>query len=191
MRRRLHDEVGPGLATAAMDLDVALTVLGSDPATARRLLEGVRATITDDVALVRGLAYRLYPPEVEQLGLAGAVEDVAQQHLTGADVDVDVRVGAPLGAAVEVAVYRIAAEALRNAGRHARAGRVRVRVVDGPGEVLLEVSDDGCGTAGSRPGAGLLGMRERAEELGGELQVVSPPGTTVRARLPLAPEVRP
>ena len=98
----------------------------------------------------------------------------------------------PLPAAVEVAAYHIAREAVTNAARHARAGSCRVclAIEDSPErpELVLEVSDDGVGLPAERhAGVGLSSMRERAEELGGEFSVESPSkeGVRVLARLPL------
>jgi signal transduction histidine kinase len=90
---------------------------------------------------------------------------------------------------VETACYRVLQEAVTNAIRHARARRIEVVMdADGP-ELTLEVRDDGCGfDADGRPaGLGLLGMRERAELTGGQLDITSRPGegTTVRACFPL------
>jgi signal transduction histidine kinase len=96
----------------------------------------------------------------------------------------------PLPAAVEVAAYRLAMEALNNVARHAEARRCEVRLsLEEPGALVLEVSDDGRGIEGGhKPGVGLSSMRERAEELGGSCVVEALPsgGTRVEARLPLA-----
>jgi two-component system NarL family sensor kinase len=92
-----------------------------------------------------------------------------------------------LPAAVEVAAFRIAVEAVNNAVRHARAHRYQVRLaIDRPGQLLVEVCDDGAGREPWPPGVGLSAMRERATELGGTLTAgPGPSGGTVRAYLPL------
>jgi signal transduction histidine kinase len=95
-----------------------------------------------------------------------------------------------LPAAVEVACYRIAQEAITNVARHSRAKtcRVRLSVDRGAGVLEVEIADDGAGISGDRvAGVGLSSMRERAEELGGTLEVEPGPqgGTRVLARLPL------
>ncbi len=97
----------------------------------------------------------------------------------------------PLPAAVEVAAYRIAQEALTNVVRHARATSCLVRVSAEDGALELDVSDDGVGLPEDRtPGVGLSSMRERAEELGGACEIESMPsgGTRVMARLSLPEE---
>jgi signal transduction histidine kinase len=96
-----------------------------------------------------------------------------------------------LPAAVEVAAFRIAQEALTNVARHAGAAHARVSVAVG-GDLDLEIEDDGCGLRpDAQAGVGLTSMRERATELGGCLELVVPAagGTLVRVRIPLAHEV--
>ena len=95
----------------------------------------------------------------------------------------------PLRAAVEVAAYRIATEAVANAVRHAGASTCTVDLGLSGDDLLVEITDDGSGVpADAVPGVGSTSMRERAAELGGTLDVTTAPGagTTVRARLPLA-----
>jgi signal transduction histidine kinase len=95
----------------------------------------------------------------------------------------------PLRAAVEVAAYRIATEAVSNAVRHAGASSCTVSLALSGEDLLVQISDDGRGVpADAVPGVGSTSMRERAAELGGTLDVTSSAGagTTVRARLPLA-----
>ena len=95
----------------------------------------------------------------------------------------------PLPAAVEVAAYRIAVEAVTNAARHADAANCGVEFRHGDGELRVTVTDDGTGIGpGVRPGVGLTAMAERASELGGTLTIdaVPPGGTALVTRLPLA-----
>jgi signal transduction histidine kinase len=124
------------------------------------------------------------------LGLPGAIEQLADRLTVGTDLLVDVEVVEPLhlAAAVEVATYRVAQEALTNVVRHAGARRACVRIRVDDGELVLEITDDGTGTPAPRDGGvGLGSMRERAEELGGRLQVAGRPGvgTQVIARFPV------
>jgi signal transduction histidine kinase len=98
----------------------------------------------------------------------------------------------PLTAAVEVAAYRVTQEALTNAVRHAPGAPCRVAIRGEPQGLCIEVVDAGEGRVAAQPqGAGLATMRERAEEIGGELTIVGDPGrgTTVRLRLPLRADV--
>ena len=142
------------------------------------------------IADIRRLVHGLRPPALDELGLVGAVQRLAERCGTdgGLRVDVDVSGELPaLPAAVEVAAYRIAVEAVTNAVRHAGASRCDVSIRLGD-ELVVEVADDGVGLAADhRQGVGLASMRERAEELGGVLsaEAVAGRGTRVRAQLPL------
>ena len=144
---------------------------------------------------MRRLVDGLRPPALDELGLAGAIGTQASrldrrgEAAPGLTIDVEcVPPRLPdLPAAIEVAAYRIAVEAMTNAVRHAGASTCRVRVEAGS-ELLIEVLDDGRGVAaGDRPGTGLESMRERAAEVGGDVAVEARPegGTRVLARLPL------
>ncbi len=139
------------------------------------------------VAEIRRLVYNLRPPALDQLGLAAALAESARQ-VGGVEVVVDAPPDLPpLPAAVEVAAYRIAQEALTNVARHAAAQHCWLRLWLENNHLCLEVRDDGRGLPGEvRSGVGLHAMQERAAELGGVCTVESgPAGTVVLARLPL------
>jgi signal transduction histidine kinase len=128
----------------------------------------------------------LRPPALDDRGLVGALGQLAES--LAVPVDLDAGDHGPLPAAVEVAAYRIAAEALTNVVRHSGAARCVVRLDTRCGELLVEVADDGVGiSADAQAGVGLLSLRERAAELGGRSEVTCPPegGTVVRAWLPM------
>jgi signal transduction histidine kinase len=187
LRRDLHDGVGPSLAALALHVETARDIAADDPATARQLLDRLVPRLNAAVADVRALVHELRPPMLDELGLAAAVRELGDRLSTGTTkVQVSADEIAGLPAAVEVAAYHIAGEATGNAVRHAGAGTVAVRLHDADGCVRIEVADDGRGLPDRpRPGVGTSSMRERAEELGGQLMIASgPSGTTVTALLP-------
>ena len=195
-RRRLsgdlHDGLGPTLAGAILTIEAARGLVTRDPAAVDDLLDRAAASIETTVADVRRLVYGLRPPALDQLGLIGALRQQASTLSTGGERQVACDVLAPdpmppLPAAVEVAVFRIAQEALTNLARHAQARTASVRItIDGA--LHLEIRDDGVGLPAERhAGVGLISIRERTAELGGSFDIDSAPncGTTVSVRLPL------
>lgn len=191
LRRDLHDGLGPALAGLALKASSISELVPADPAAASRVADEVYAEIRAAIGGIRRLVYGLRPPALDELGLPGAIREVGRpaahdglELTVTADGDLT---GLP--AAVEVAAYRIAAEALTNVHRHAsaRSCTVRLRRTDA---LELEITDDGAGIPPDHPsGVGLLAMRERAAELGGTFHIDSRPGcgTRLTARLPLTP----
>jgi len=198
LRRDLHDGVGPQLAALTLKIETARNKLGGDPG-ARDLLSDLADRARAAVADVRRSVHALRPPALDELGLLPALRETAAQYgQAGLRVRVEAPEGGtlpPLPAAVEVAAYRIAQEAMTNVVRHAGASSCVVRFGPdgGAGLLRLEVEDDGRGIGGTRDaGVGLSSMRERAEELGGTCVFEALPtgGTRVRAELPLPEETK-
>ncbi len=191
LRRDLHDGLGPTLAGLTMRAEAAQALAGAGGPESGRLLDEIITDAQTAVADVRRLVEGLRPPALDTLGLAGALD----AHLAGrpGGDGPQVRFARPadlpaLGAATEVAAYRIAVEAVANARRHARATTVDVGLAVHGDRLVVRVDDDGRGCAPETPaGVGLHSMRERAEELGDTLTVGGRPGggTRVRADLPL------
>jgi len=188
LRRDLHDGVGPSLAALALQVETARDLADEDPEAAAGLLSTLAPRINAVVADVRSLVHELRPPTLDELGLAGATRELAARLSGPARVEVEAEGLGSLPAAVEVAAYRIAGEAVTNAVRHSGARAIRVRLCREADTLVVLVTDDGSGLAGDHePGVGLASMRQRSEELGGSLDVRgSGAGTTVTARLPLA-----
>lgn len=212
LRRDLHDGLGPLLAAMTLRLDAAANLVPRDA----RAADQVLAALLDDVRQVRldirRLVDDLRPPALDDLGLVGAIRDgVARTvgaalpdgahglgrpaepgHPAGPFVTLDLPESLPdLPAAVEVAAYRIALEAVTNVVRHAaaRTCRVLLALTDEAGPALVvTVEDDGCGLPPDlQSGVGLVSMRERASELGGRCAIEPGPvgGTWVQAWLPI------
>lgn len=179
------------LAGLRMTIDSARRVAVAEPVAADALLALAQQDAQGAIDDVRRLARDLRPAALDDLGLAEALRDRLGRLLGdgclldfGADLPSEV-----LPAAVEVAAYRIASEAVLNVARYAGATRCVVRLTTrADGSVLLvHVDDDGIGLGDAVPGIGLRSLRERAEELGGTIELTSGPqgGTSVRAELPI------
>jgi signal transduction histidine kinase len=198
LHRDLHDELGATLSALTIKAGVARALIPTDPAaaadTAHEIEEGLAAAVSE----VRRLVYALRPPVLDERGLPAALADHLGRPSSGAGIPVDVVVcppgtWPPLPAAVELAAYRIAQEALTNVRRHARAAHCRLdlRLLDDgtvPYAVELSVTDDGVGFGpGSRSGVGLRSMRDRARELGGSCSIdcIAGGGVRVAAVLPV------
>ena len=192
LRHDLHDGLGPTLTAITLRADAATNLLAKDPARSLELLAELRGAAGDAIAEVRQLVHGLRPMALDELGLVGAIREqgigVDRAGMAGPDVVIDEGPKLPpLPAAVEVAAYRIATEAITNAIRHAGARHCRVRIVANTA-LEVEVTDDGHGWDGRLiPGVGIQSMRERAADLGGTLTIERVPGggTSVLARLPL------
>jgi signal transduction histidine kinase len=194
LRRDLHDGLGPLLTSIGLNIDAARTRAGRQPAGGPSadvglLLGRAKDASTQAIADLRGIVYGLRPSSLDDLGLAGAIGAHIRRLGEGVDGRITLEAGGltELPAAVEVAAFRIAVEAVNNAVRHAQARRYQVRLaIDRPGQLLVEVCDDGAGREPWPPGVGLSAMRERTAELGGTLTAgPGPGGGTVRAYLPL------
>ncbi|TCO62999.1 sensor histidine kinase [Actinocrispum wychmicini] len=190
LSRDLHDDVGPTLAGIRLQLDAVRAKLPDD-APALDLMDRAVVAIQDALGIVRRVAYRLRPPELDTLGLVGALRELSV-FLSGptlkVETDLPVDVSA-LSKSVEVAAYRIVAEALTNVVKHAQATSAWVSLVIDDRGVVVEVRDDGVGfpsDAGSR-GMGLRFMAQRAQEISGEFSCrTTSTGSLVRAILPLS-----
>jgi signal transduction histidine kinase len=152
------------------------------------LIDKSQETIAD----VRRLVYGLRPPALDEFGLMGAIREYARQcEIKGVRITVTApETLPPLPAAVEVAAYRIAQEALTNVMRHAQAQTIAVDVTltEAQAALQLEISDDGKGLPPAyHAGVGLNSMCERAAELGGDctIEARAEGGTRVFAQLPL------
>jgi signal transduction histidine kinase len=191
LRRDLHDGLGPQLASLMLKLDAARNLLMRDPAAADTLLIDLKAQTQVAIADIRRLVYDLRPPALDEFGLVGALREHADAYdrSNGLAVSVDAPGELPiLPAAVEVAAYRIALEALTNVSRHAHAHECTLRLTLNGG-LQLEITDDGVGQPQAfQAGVGLASMRERAAELGGTCVVEGRPGggTCVLVQLPLS-----
>ncbi|MCW2740833.1 MAG: Two component signal transduction histidine kinase [Blastococcus sp.] len=188
LRRDLHDGLGAQLAGLTVQIGVLRGLIPRDPVAADLLAGELRKELRTAIADIRRLVHGLRPPALDELGLVGALQRLADG--IGADglrIAVEVPELPPLPAAVEVAAYRVVQEALTNVVRHASADSACVRLAADPDGLTVEVTDDGSGLpAAPVAGVGLSSMRERAAEMGGTCRVepASGGGTRVVAVLP-------
>jgi PAS domain S-box-containing protein len=191
LARDLHDSVSQAVYGIALGARSAMELLAADPSQAREPLEYVLRLSEAALAEMRALIFELRPEALEREGLTGALKHHTAVLRTRHGIAVEESLAGEPSMSWESkqALYRIAQEALHNAGRHARATRVRIGLSEEDAQIRLEVSDNGVGfdLQGTYPGHfGLNTMRERANELGGSLEIESRPqaGTRVRAVIP-------
>lgn len=182
IRRDLHDGLGPAIAGARMQVAAVRNAAGSGS----DLLASVQETLSECNQEIRRIVDGLRPGALDR-GLLPAIRQRAEAIGPVPTVTVEATGELDdLGAAADVAVFRIVTEAMSNAARHSGARRVWVRLDDTGSDIVAEVRDDGHGGAAPREGGvGMESMRRRAEELGGYLTVDShPTGTSVCLSLP-------
>jgi signal transduction histidine kinase len=195
LRRDLHDGLGAQLAGLTVQTGVLRGLISRDPEAADALAAELRGELRTAIADIRRLVHGLRPPALDELGLVGALQRLAEgigAEGGGLRISVEVPAGLPpLPAAVEVAAYRVVQEALTNVVRHAHAHSATVRLTADPDALTVDVDDDGTGLpADLVAGVGLSSMRERASEMGGSCDVEGAPagGTRVHAVLPRGEE---
>jgi signal transduction histidine kinase len=163
---------------------------GGDTAAARVQLTRLTELAREALDELRALILELRPAELERDGLEGAVRMEVEMLGRLHDVEIDLELsGETMTGSPDV--LRIVQEALHNALRHARPGRVTVRLAQTGGRMLVEVTDDGIGFDPEQPELrsrhlGLTSMEERARELGGHLEIRSAPGAGTTVRLDVA-----
>jgi signal transduction histidine kinase len=190
LSRDLHDGLGPTLASLTFKIDAARNLLTRESERADRLLQEVRDQTQETLAQIRRLVYDLRPPALDELGLLSALrEQAASYQHQGLQILIEApECLPPLPAAVEVAAYRIAQEALTNVVRHAGAQQCLLSLHLRGGVLTLQITDDGKGIAPEHHiGVGWLSMQERAVELGGRCIITdaSLGGTTIQVSFPL------
>jgi signal transduction histidine kinase len=192
--RELHDQTLQGLGA----LQVLLrSVARGDGSASADLLARASEQLTAEIEALQQIISDLRPASLDDIGLAAALGGFAERAaaVNGLELGCDIGLAFEQGSAsdrlvptIEDAAFRLVQEAFNNIAKHARATRVRLRVEEDADEVTIVVEDDGTGfdTGSETSGFGLVGMRERAELVGGSLEVESAPGsgTRVRAVLP-------
>jgi len=197
LSRELHDRVGQNLTALKINLDILQTALASHGN------DEVRGRVDDSAALlestmdaIENVMSELRPPMLDDYGLAAALDWHARNFSKRTGIAVVVRASEPAvrpAPQVEIALFRIAQEALNNVAKHAGARRVEIALEHANGECVMSVEDDGIGLGGvehtsdkAKPGLGMITMRERAQAVGGRFEVRGPPrrGTQLTVRVP-------
>jgi two-component system, NarL family, sensor histidine kinase UhpB len=180
--RELHDEIGQTLTVALLTLKRAVD---RAPIAIRGELEDTQETVRASLDEVRGIARRLRPDALEDLGLHSALNALCSEFTQATGIVV-VKHVAPqsdrLKPDVELVCYRIAQESLTNVARHAGAGKVWLDLHATADQVTLRIADDGVGGV-TAEGAGINGMRERALLVNADLTITSPDGEGTEVRL--------
>jgi len=194
LARELHDSVTQKLFGLTLTAEAAATMIDRDTTGAKAQLQRLQELTREAMDELRSLIFELRPPDLDADGLAGAlrkhVDVMRALHPTAIDLDVDAA-ASTCETARDREVLRIAQEALHNALRHAGATHVAVRLRGHDGTLALEVSDDGAGFDPADAEVrgrhlGLTSMEERAERLGGRLEIASAPGAGATVRLEVA-----
>jgi len=183
----LHDEAGQSLTVARVRLEIALNQLPVRFKKIRTQLDALGAALEESLRVVRGLSQELRPPLLEELGWQPALAWLCDGFARRSGLRVDYRHTGKktrLPPAVELAIYRVAQEALTNALRHAHASRVTVVSAFAKTGLRITIKDDGRGydpdslrrAQGRNVGLGLLLMQERVSTVDGSLTVASQPG---------------
>jgi signal transduction histidine kinase len=184
IQRDLHDGAQARLVSTVVTLKLARQELGDAIGPAVELLDEALLHAERANGELRELAHGILPSTLSHGGLRSGMDALVSR----VNLPVSVEVTAErLPAALEATAYFILAEALTNVVKHARAGSAQIAAVVDGGVLRLEVRDDGVGGARSNGSSGLLGLRDRAAAMNGELRVESPPGegTVVAATLPI------
>ena len=185
IERDLHDGAQQRLVAAALELNVLDRRLERDPASARPVLERAREHLAGGLQDLRDLARGIHPAVLTDRGLEPAVEALVRRSAVPVQLRADIP-GRP-DPAIEAAAYFLVSEALTNVAKYAKATAVSVDLTASGGDLRVSIVDDGVGGAGPDRGSGLRGLLDRVQAMGGDLEIVSPPGdgTRLRARLPM------
>jgi signal transduction histidine kinase len=185
IERNLHDGAQQRLVTLALELRAAEAAAAAGASDLAPELDRVAAGLDDVLVDLREIARGLHPAILADGGLAAALKTLVRR--SAVPVHLDIRVDRRLPEPVEIAAYYTVAETLTNAAKHADATAVEIEVAERDGVLRLRIHDNGRGGANFGEGSGLVGLKDRAEALGGRLDLRSPPeeGTTLEITLPL------
>ena len=181
----LHDGAQLRLTWLALRLGDAAAVVDPESKLAGELLEDAAKELQLAIDELRELAHGIHPAVLVDFGLAEALKSLAlRSSITIKLLELPAH---RLDPALENVAYYVVAEAIANAQKYSEASLIEVRAAAEPRVLRLEIADNGVGGAVERPGSGLEGLRDRAEAVGGSLELLSPPGggTRIQAAIPV------
>jgi len=201
LARELHDNVSSSLSAVGLSLDMIARERSQEAATMQERLADAMELLKEAIATTRTISFDLHPALLDYSGVVPALEDYGRRYARRTGIRVDVA-GLPirLPGDCEIALYRIAQEALTNCAKHAHASRVAIELKEDEGRIELAIADDGTGfdaaafAAGAPsgvPGLGLLAMKERAEAIGATLAIESRYRRGTRITVSLASPAKP
>jgi signal transduction histidine kinase len=187
IERDLHDGIQQRLVSLALKAQMIQTMTPRPPDQIQGELSQLADGLGTALDELREISHGIHPALLSESGLGPALEALARR--SAVPVELDLNLGPRLDQHIEAAGYYIAAEAITNAAKHARASVIEVCANARDGALTLSVSDDGAGGADPGRGSGITGLRDRVEALGGTILVISPPGhgTTLHVQLPADP----
>lgn len=183
--RDLHDGAQQRLVALGLELRTAEAAIPPEQHELREQLARTAGGLKDVLLELQAISRGLYPAILSKGGLEPAVIALAERSPIPARLDLNI--GGQLAEPLEVAVYYAVSEALTNTLKHAHATEVCLDIQVKDEAVWVSIRDDGVGGADLGGGSGLIGLRDRVEPLGGDLQITSPPseGTSLLIRIPL------
>lgn len=196
----LHDGIQQIIIGALFETQAARDAIGLNPQTVVARLEAAQSLLRRIESEMRDAIYSLRPVALDAQGLAPALKECVATFERASRVHCDLKIEETprrISPDAEVAAFRIVQEALNNVEAHAQAKHACVRVRFGARDLNVEIADDGCGfqvgrvTNDTRTHLGLIGMQERAESIGGSLEISSRPGEGTRVRLSVPVAARP
>jgi len=192
----LHDTVGQALTALKMDLFLLEKDLPQDQKNISDKMQSMNVLLDHTIQAIRKIYSELRPTLLELTGLEVAIEDHLDrfQDQTGIESDLEIKMeGFELEKNHSIALFRILQEALNNVKWHSKATHVRVGLVKNTNHLNMTIKDNGVGIRADKvadsTAFGLIGMKERAVFLGGELEIEGVPnkGTTIKMTIPLQP----
>jgi len=201
LARELHDSTAQSIAAMCMNLGVLSESANLLDQPARKALTECLEIGEQCIRELRTFSYLLHPPVLDDMGLSSALKWYVEGFVHRSRIEVGLDIAPDLGRLsreLELTLFRVVQESLTNIHRHSGSRSAMIRIVRHPNEVLLRVRDYGCGIPGAsgngngttpNAGVGIAGMRERARQVGGRLQIHSGPGgTDVEVRAPISPQ---